>query len=994
MSKRSGFFRRGAFPKALSASIGLLVLTLLTLAVVLPQLAAASVVVNMSDYPSLQAAIDDCYAQGGGTVMIPAGTFTFNSAVWLKTGVSLQGAGIDASVLTMPVQSDYNNLLYGSSVSSVAIRDLTLTSPAATGHVFAIHVSSYSDVTIERIKVTSCEYALKADIQGSNLTVRDFTVRECGQVYVSNLTGGLFENLDIEVVEEQIQPPGGGGAVDYSALYLCANNHDLQFNNLRARGGSGWTIQLWSDYGPTEASDNIEFDGLDVAGWGPLALGYDFSDVRVYNAVFGGGTERPCVRLYGLDDVLIQGFSATGGTYFLQCWALATNNNVTLRDGIYPSTDLVDQTYGQITNLVVDNVWQTLDEALTRFEQTDPDLAYAGYWDTLTNPLASGGSFGCGEYTGASVTVEFTGKYLSWITKKHPNYGMARVTLDGGDPVMVDLYDANEIWQQKVWETGILPNGSHTVLIEWTGEKNPSSGATVIGLDALDVWGALEQAQTPNSLNVVDYGATPDHNDGGTNNDCIAFQACISAAAQQGKSVNIPAGTFDFPSLPISLVSGVSVQGAGIDQTILEMPAQDTYTNLLGGVDVSNVAVRDMTLASTAADGMVLAVHLSGYSGVTVERVKVTGCEYALKADTQGANLTVRDFTVRECGQVYVSNLTGSLFEDLDIEVVTEQVHGLDYSALYLCANNHDLQFNSLRARGGSGWTIQLWSDYGPTLASDNIEFDGLDVAGWGPLALGYDFSDVRIYNAVFGGGAERPCIRLYGLDDVIVQGFSATGGTHLLQCWALATNNNVTLDNGTYFGTVLVDQTYGTINNLVVGDDVYAVPTVTGRSPVAGPLAGGTTVTINGTNFTGATAVAFGATAATSFTVNSSTKITAVAPAHAAGTVQIKVTTPAGASANTSADDYTYQAVPTVTGRTPTTGPKAGGTTVTITGTRFTNVTAVKFGGINATSFTVVSSTKITAKAPAHAVGTVQIKVTTLGGSSANTSADDYTYY
>ena len=47
------------------------------------------------------------------------------------------------------------------------------------------------------------------------------------------------------------------------------------------------------------------------------------------------------------------------------------------------------------------------------------------------------------------------------------------------------------------------------------------------------------------------------------------------------------------------------------------------------------------------------------------------------------------------------------------------------------------------------------------------------------------------------------------------------------------------------------------------------AAPTVTGISPLAGPLAGGTTVTITGTGFTGATAVDFGTMPATSFTVN-----------------------------------------------------------------------------------------------------------------------------
>src|SRR5207249_2675019 len=56
-------------------------------------------------------------------------------------------------------------------------------------------------------------------------------------------------------------------------------------------------------------------------------------------------------------------------------------------------------------------------------------------------------------------------------------------------------------------------------------------------------------------------------------------------------------------------------------------------------------------------------------------------------------------------------------------------------------------------------------------------------------------------------------------------------------------------------------------------------VPTVASFTPTAGP--GGATVTISGADFTGATAVTFGGANAASFTVNSATQITAVAPNH-----------------------------------------------------------------------------------------------------------------
>ena len=85
------------------------------------------------------------------------------------------------------------------------------------------------------------------------------------------------------------------------------------------------------------------------------------------------------------------------------------------------------------------------------------------------------------------------------------------------------------------------------------------------------------------------------------------------------------------------------------------------------------------------------------------------------------------------------------------------------------------------------------------------------------------------------------------------------------------------------------------------------AAAAVTAVSPGSGPVSGGTSVTITGSGFTGATAVNFAA-AASSFTVNSDTSITATAPAATAvGPVDVTATTPSGTSATSSADQFTY---------------------------------------------------------------------------------------
>jgi hypothetical protein len=88
-------------------------------------------------------------------------------------------------------------------------------------------------------------------------------------------------------------------------------------------------------------------------------------------------------------------------------------------------------------------------------------------------------------------------------------------------------------------------------------------------------------------------------------------------------------------------------------------------------------------------------------------------------------------------------------------------------------------------------------------------------------------------------------------------------------------------------------------------------LPTVTSVSPGFGPIAGGTPVTISGANLTGATAVKFNGTPATSVNVVSATTITATSPALAANfvgnTVDVTVTNSAGTSAASVGDGFTY---------------------------------------------------------------------------------------
>lgn len=146
-----------------------------------------------------------------------------------------------------------------------------------------------------------------------------------------------------------------------------------------------------------------------------------------------------------------------------------------------------------------------------------------------------------------------------------------------------------------------------------------------------------------------------------------------------------------------------------------------------------------------------------------------------------------------------------------------------------------------------------------------------------------------------------------------------------------------------------------GTPNGIGAFLPVGRPPMVTGLGPGAGTTIGGTMVVITGADLSGASAVRFGSQAASSFSVVNDGEITAVSPAEPTGTVEVTVTTPAGTSAATPADEYTFTPSPATT----TSGPP---TTTTTTSGPPTTTTTTGPGNTTTTSMSLPMSTTSTA--------------------------------
>lgn len=200
---------------------------------------------------------------------------------------------------------------------------------------------------------------------------------------------------------------------------------------------------------------------------------------------------------------------------------------------------------------------------------------------------------------------------------------------------------------------------------------------------------------------------------------------------------------------------------------------------------------------------------------------------------------------------------------------------------------------------------------------------------------------------------------------------------------------------------------TVATINAGPTGTDLVFTITAGGAGLVDGnftytpnaSLSGGTASTnCPGTppaaaNFTTGTLTVTGIDLAAAASCTVTLPITSVTP----GSYPLSAATlNPGAVALVNGTNPTLAVLPTISSLNPTSGETLGGTSVVITGVGFTPnpTTAVQFGGTAATAFTVNSNTQITATSPARAAGAVRVTVTNGGQTSADTAADDYTYF
>ena len=199
------------------------------------------------------------------------------------------------------------------------------------------------------------------------------------------------------------------------------------------------------------------------------------------------------------------------------------------------------------------------------------------------------------------------------------------------------------------------------------------------------------------------------------------------------------------------------------------------------------------------------------------------------------------------------------------------------------------------------------------------------------------------------------------------------------------ASGNAANGDVGCDWATFAAQLSFGTV----------PAATLTSISPTSGPSAGGTSVTFTGSGFdviAGTTSFAFGSAAATAVSCSSNTTCTGTSPAGS-GTVTVTATVDGAPASGSAPFTYTGPPVPTLSSISPSSGPAAGGTTVTFNGAAFDTApgaTTFAFGGAAATGVTCSSSSTCSGTSPAG-IGSVNVTAMVDGAQAAG--SPNFTY-
>jgi uncharacterized repeat protein (TIGR03803 family) len=826
---------------------------------------------------------------------------------------------------------------------------------------------------------------------------------------VAGYNGGIIFKIDTSgnyTVLHSFNPNStADGNTPVSALVVGTDGNLYGTTSLGGLYGNGTVFEIAPDgtgfkllhsFNPNDTTDGAQPDAALVVG----------SDGTFYGTTVGGGQYRTENAPIGYGTV----FSITSGNTFA---LLHSFNGNSTTDGNSPETPLIlagdgnlyGTTYlgGLYGDGTIFEITPTT-KAFTQLHSFMPNSTADGYLPESALLLGSDGSLygttelgglydygtiykltvpGAGGTHPPPTVTSFTpssGPVGTSVTITGTNFTGATAVLFSGTPAAT--FTVNSAVSISV----IVPAGATTGTIAVTTAGGKAISGTQFNVTAINV--------SVKSLVFSPAVVPPEGNTTGT--------ITLSGAAPVGGApVVLTEGTFTIGTYTVPADSATTTAPLTFNQFaalgVYTFTATYNSTSAFGTVLLANPPGITSFTPSGAAVGTSVVIAGGYFTGATSVSFHGTAASFTVNADT---SITAVIPTGATTGTVSITT-PGGTTTSTTVFFVTPSVKSLVFNPDVTTAGSTTTGTITLSGPAPTGGASVVLAYGSITIGTYTVAAGSTFVTA--PVTVYFlDAPGIYTYTASYGNTTASGNVTIVNAPSitaftpasgtvgtsVAISGMGFTGATAVsfdgtaAASFTVNTDTSITatVPTGATTGTISIIAPGGTATSVSSFTITVPVPTITSLTPTSGPI--GTSVTVTGKNFTGATAVSIDGYPAT-FQFISDTSLTFVVPSGAAtGTIHVK--TSAGLGASTTNFTVTAPAGTTITSFTPTSGPI--GTSVTVTGKNFTGATAVSIDGYPAT-FKFLSDTSLTFVVPSGAAtGAIHVKTSAgLGASTTN---------
>ena len=144
----------------------------------------------------------------------------------------------------------------------------------------------------------------------------------------------------------------------------------------------------------------------------------------------------------------------------------------------------------------------------TVFDSASAAVTYVGNWRRSGSASDSGGGVQFST-TSSSASFTFQGTSVGYITRLTSSSGLSEVSIDGTVVATVNGYSSTTAYRQLAYSTTTLTDGSHTLTVSRTGQKDDRSTGTNSIIDAFIVSAVPSTAPTPAPISAHRYDSCP-----------------------------------------------------------------------------------------------------------------------------------------------------------------------------------------------------------------------------------------------------------------------------------------------------------------------------------------------------------------------------------------------------------------------------------------------------------------------------------------------------